>query len=290
MDKEKLKKIIYNIIAIIIGLIIGMIDAKAETLKIPNYLAIKNNQDKVLAECNNQTYCQVFNGTENLMYGQMTINYQFQKGYVYMISFDIDMEYLSIPNNIPSTTLRQNGLVLYAKDYSYYYYPTCTPQLTTRVVQAGSDGFGEFSTNTKMNCTIEMPNDYGYLVYINQSSTTGWIGGKISINGDIEITTVSLGNASIINSIENQTNEIINSGEIKEPTLNEENEKLKEEEKKLNEILGIPNYNDININIDTNSTKRIWQVLKNILDTNNKILTMIITIMSISIIKLVMNR
>lgn len=300
MEKEKMKRIIQYIIVIIIGCIIGYKTTNATTLNVPHNIAIKNNLDQNLASCNNTTSCQVFNANSGLMYGQMTINYQFNKGYVYIIEFDVDMEYYSAPNKIPSTTLRQNGLVLYSSDYSYFYYPTCTPQLTTRVVNVGSDGFGEFVTNTKLTCTIEMPNDYGTLVYINQSSTTGWIGAQFKLNSNISINTVSMGNASIIenqNQNQQQTNErldkieeALNSGEYKEPNKNDRIEDLEEEESALQTILGVPNYDNLKIDISANASTKIWELLERILAQNNMILTMVITILSISIIKLVLAR
>lgn len=207
---EKLKYLFWFSLGSFIALLICVNEVYASTLNVAHNIAIKNNLDQNLASCNNTTSCQVFNANSGLMYGQMTINYQFNKGYVYIIEFDVDMEYYSAPNKIPSTTLRQNGLILYSSDYSYFYYPTCTPQLTTKVVNAGSDGFGEFVTNTKLTCTIEMPNDYGVLVYINQSNSTGWIGAQFKLNGNISINTVSMGNASIIenqNQNQQQTNE-----------------------------------------------------------------------------------
>lgn len=83
---------------------------------------------------------------------------------------------------------------------------------------------------------------------------------------------------------------ILNGGKFEKPNKDTALEDIEEDESLLQDILGIPNYNELNIDINENATNVIWDLIIRVLNQNTAILTMVITILSISILKLIMNR
>lgn len=173
---------------------------------------------------------------------------------------------------------------------SWKIYQTSTP-----CYYANEQGY-------EVEMQYELANGFGYWNYndgkyqtrigIRQKfrSINGGIIGKIRYDFISKYKTPNDTNEDATARIESAIEDIINDGYYKKPERDEVLSEYEDKEEELWEIIGVPNYNDINIDIDGNTNNKIWNLIVYILRQNTAILTMVITILSISILKLILNR
>lgn len=298
--EEKNKNIIYSIIAIIIGLIIGgCTQVKAATITAfndlqvyvngnKNYTYLLPNYDFTLT-IDNATYM----GTNNTQNWNNQLD-TLEQDKVLAIRF------CAVSYGEGQITLVSNQETGYGKPKNTKLYQTTT---TCSHIQAGTgnilNGYEmelqyEIGIGNGVYAYIDLDNGMNqiqlYLSTILKSPESGGVIEKIRYTFQQYIRAPEDLKATAGASVENQLEEIINGGKFDKPSRDEVLSDYEDKEEELWEIIGVPNYNDLNIDIDANTNSKIWNLIVYILQQNTAILTMVITILSISILKLILNR
>lgn len=94
---------------------------------------------------------------------------------------------------------------------------------------------------------------------------------------------------SSINNIENKMNEDISSSDKQAPDQTQYNTAKQQEDNIIQSISNV-SPNDITFSQDLQATNKIWETTTRFLQTNAKVMGLVISILSIGIIKLIMNR
>lgn len=301
--EEKTKNIIYSVIAIILGLIVGgCTQVKAAT------------NSEILEE---------FMGSFNV-YVRTNLDYAYvDKGLEYPINID-NTRWLGINNAEQAATLVRSMDTLnvmkirfcnigetdniYPRDVQETSYgpPEKIKIYRTRTTCSWTEPWegGKKYYGTETEIQLRLTEDRGrktyvdidtgmhqlqYYVQLDMVATSPGIVSKIRyvFSDNMKVP------EDAVETTEEQLKEIQNilgEGNFKKPNRDEVLSEYEEKEEELWEIIGVPNYNDINIDIDSNTNIAIWDLIIRIWNQNTAILTMVVTILSISILKLILNR
>lgn len=295
--EEKIKYYIKIILIAIIGIIIGfktsVNEVNAASLKWDE-VVVWNLQWTRLKTCNNTSYC-IYNSSSNNIFfvGGNTKNFTITPNVLYEIKGEINLS---------------NSMPLYnnTEPFSFYYLDSegknqgsiecITGGIITSYGLESVDNTRGVTTRT-IDCQFKTKKTnikgFGW-----STQVSNW--NNIQIVTDIQIKILQ-DNSDIINNqnqntqnvINNQnqnTDKIINEGTFVKP---EEDLQIKDSEEKEEEIYDLFDGVDINaitIDFDSTSVTKIFELLNRIITQNTIIQTMIITILSISIIKLVLGR
>lgn len=185
--------------------------------------------------------------------------------------------------NIQNSTINrfeftEGGVDYYSKLFSYRI--TCSRSFQSSYNSILID-FSKSNTNVNGISTLTI-HEYG--LHFNSAVDSD------SINSSIEN-----GTSNIINNQNNNTQIIIDSitdGELEDNTQPDDS-KLNDYEDAENNLIdrdSLNNINNIEISLDSNSNTFIWNLVDRIINTHTLIFGLIITMLSLGIIKLVLNR
>lgn len=161
-----------------------------------------------------------------------------------------------------------------------------------------------YSVGFDIHCTGQVHGNNWNLViidfYLNQRSTAGLVSAENFVvqavtDSSAINSTINNSTNSIINNNNNNTQAIIDSiqgGELKDTTQPNDS-KINDYENNEGNLIDrdkLNNINNIEISLDSNSNTFIWNLVEKILNTHTLIFGLIITMLSLGIIKLVLNR
>lgn len=298
--EEKNKNIIYSIIAIILGLIVGgCTQVKAATIPAFENLQVYTNGNLNYAyllpgydftmSIDNATYT----GTKNTEVWNNQLD-ALEQDKVLAIRF-CTVPYVQGEN----ITLQSVQETAYGRPKNVKLYQTTTPCDFLHGDGNTYPGYEmeiqyEIGVGNGVYAYIDLDNGMNqiqlYLSTVLRSQENGGIIYKIRYHFQPYMKAPDDLKAIVGASVENQLEEIINGGKFEKPSREEILSDYEDKEEELWEIIGVPNYNDLNIDIDSNTNNKIWNLIVYILRQNTAIFTMVITILSISILKLVLNR
>lgn len=310
--KEEEKIEIVKVIAMILLIIIIMIglavdNTHAETLEDIDVVIIQSGGYTEYARCEDTYMCNVYNKGD-VRYTQIIFRYNFKAGNKYKFTTRVGYMF----GKTAGLTEGQNYI---SSKRAYIYNATYGSQditcsvdeildydVTNNVSWDDVNVGGAVTFERNMNCEFTANYDSTSLTaYITMTNS-----GLNSASAYLVTRAEIVGGESVIDIIDNanknqeQTNErldnidnhlkdILEGEEYVKPEKNEDIANLEEQEEDIYDLFEY-DPNSVTIGINDSATRKIFEILSRIITQNEIIQTLIITILSISIIKLVLGR
>lgn len=320
--------ILFSFIAFISILFIGIIKVDAASYSSyiweePSYIQFKNSSSTSLTQCNNSDICAYTGGNDAVGF---YINYSVSKidtPPMVQKSYKVSIEFSLTSSNATSisTSSSAHSMQMQVRNSATGAYTTATCDGSESLTITKQDNA---TTRVKYNCSKLNVSSTVYVMALNYRYTPPtnyalpyW--SLIIMEQNLAVVDLSDPNQSIIDSqiaaansiitnndknteklldeIEKNNQELIDAIEGEDLTTSEKtpvdkselNDYESSEDALLNEDR-LNSINDIDISIDSNTNDFIWDFITSAINTHTRIFGFVVTILSIGIIKLALNR
>lgn len=308
--------ILFLFIAFLCFIFIGItkVDAQSFSFVRPRVISISNNwepTETTLTICTDSLTCGSLTGTTGGNYTNLLYR-------INLNSEDPDISTLPVGNYSVSVkfTIRTTKYIsasdIITNDISLRYYTLTSSTYSKATCDEGvsvtasnfSDSSNRIEITYKCDKLVNNRDDinfFGFTFYTDQPNTYAFVSSNLRLtdlgeatNNDV-IENNNANTQDIINNQNSNTDKVVDAiqGDGLEDTTpidGTTSEDYKEAEDKLLNEDNLNAINDIDISIDSNSSDFIWNFITRVINTHSLIFGFVITILSLGIVKLVLNR